>query len=680
MTKALKIYSRMILAVLPIFFLPVIYDSFGLGKSMFLLGSGLVGLILWMIDWLVNKKEVINVNKWLKWVIFGLILGVVSYFRVDLGGQARSISSLLGIGGTLGLIIWFFLWMQIRDKNEFKKQVNWLSISAVLVGVVSILTFIIPNSRLPWNWPEKNPIISIGQGWSLVGGLVAEAVLFLFLLVEWAKRVAKKLKEKVDFGSYFVEAMAVVFFGLLTFLSVYKLVKMGWMYLDIKSSWVIAVETLKTKALFGVGLGNFIEAFTKFRPVSFNMTNLWASTLLISGVGILHVWAELGLVGLISIILIILSVIKRRKENGFWRVMLLGVLVLLLPPTFFVTFLLFWVVASSFDEIREVKMILPLGDKGFNILPYLLSLVILAIVGFGVFKMTKATIGDYYYRQSLVAASKNDGSGAYNNQIKAIGMNPNLADYRAVYSQTNLALASNFLNVGTGETLSAENKEKASTLIQQAVREAQAAASLDKNLAVYWSNLGSVYQSLIGIIDGALDWSLQSYQQAAGMDPVNSNYNMSLGSLLYGAGNYPLAERYFEEAIIDKNNFANAWYNRAHSAKQQNKLQDAVSFMGQALNLVAVDSDDYTKAKGELDEWQKQLDEAIAQYQEQLKQQQAQQQQAKPIEAETLNTPEPLPTMGAEEKVNVPAEELEPKITVMPTVEPTVAPVVSPMP
>ncbi len=669
MTKVLKIYSRIVLAVLPVFFLPIIYDAFGLGKNMFLLGSGGIGLILWIIDWLVNKKETINVNKWLKWVIFGLILGVVSYFRTGLGGQARSISSLLGMGGMLGLVIWFFLWMQIRDRNEYKKQVNWLSISAVVVGVISILTFIIPNSRLPFNWPKENPIISIVQGWSLTGGMLAEAVLFLFLLIEWVKRIAKKLKDKSDLGGYFVEAMAVVFFGLLTFLSIYKLVKMGWVYLDLKSSWVIAVETLKTKAFFGVGLGNFVEAFTRFRPASFNMTSLWSSTLLISGVGILQIWAELGLVGLISVILVILSVIKNRKENGFWRVMLLGVLALLLPPTFFVTFLLFWVVASSFDETKEVKIVLPLGEKGFNILPYLLSLVILVIAGFGVYKVTRATIGDYYYRQSLVAASKNDGSGAYNNQIKAIGMNPNLADYRAVYSQTNLALAGNFLNAQAGETVSEENKEKASTLIQQAVREAQAAVGLDKNLGAYWANLGTIYQSLIGTIDGTLDWSVQSFQQAALVDPVNSTYSMNLGSLMYGAQNYPLAERYFEEAIIDKNNFANAWYNRAYAAKQQNKLQDAVTYMGQALNLVAVDSEDYTKAKKDLDDWQKQLDEAIAQYQEQLKQQQAQQ-QVEPLKSETLKTAEPLPTMGAEEKVDVPQEELEPKITVVPTVTP----------
>ena len=670
MKTALKIYSRIVLSVLPLFFLPIIYDAFGLGKNIFLLGSGLIGLILWLIDWLKNKREVILVNKWLKWAIFGLVLGIISYFRSGFGAQARSELSLFGIGGLLGLTIWFFLWMQTREKGEFKKQVNWLSISAVVVGIASIFVFIIPNSKLPFVWPEKNPLISIGQNWSLTGSFLAESILFIFLLIEWGKRIAKKLKDKSDFGSYFVEAMAVVFFGLLAFLGIYKLVKSGWGYLDIRSGWVIAVETLKGKALFGVGIGNFIEAFSRFRPASFNLTNLWASTLLISSMGILHIWAELGLVGLILVILVALSIIKKRKETGFWRVIMLGAMTLLLPPTFLITFLLYWTVASNFDESKEVKIFLPLGENGFNILPYLLTIAILVVSVWGTYKVGRGVVADYYYRQSLLAASKNDGANTYNNQIKAIGLNPNLADYRAVYSQTNLALANNFMTVGTGETISPENKEKASTLIQQAVRESQAAVNLDKNIGAYWANLGSIYQSLIGVIDGTLDWSVQSYQQAIAADPVNSNYNLTLGSLMYGAKNYSMAERYFEEAVVDKPDFANAWYNRAHSAKEQNKLQDAVTFMQQALNLVSADSDDYTKAKKELDDWQKQLDEAIAQYQEQLKQQQSQQQTQKPTETESLKTPQPLPTMGEEEKVNVPAEQLEPKITVEPTVTP----------
>jgi Tfp pilus assembly protein PilF len=267
---------------------------------------------------------------------------------------------------------------------------------------------------------------------------------------------------------------------------------------------------------------------------------------------------------------------------------------------------------------------------------------------------------------SLVATSKNDGSGAYNNQIKAISVNSNLADYRAIYAQTNLALAQGFLAVEEGTEVTEENKQKASTLVQQAVREAQAAVSLDPKVSAYWINLASIYRSLVGVVDGTLDWSIQSYQQAAIVDPVNPSINMELGSMMYGSEVYDSAERYFEEAVTNKQDYANAWYNWAYAAKKQDKLQLAVTRLTQAVALVPGDSEDYTKAKEELDSWQKELDAAVAKYNEQVKQQQAQQQQV-PTQVnentEPLTTPEPLPVVGEEELVNMPGDQLEPPMT-----------------
>ena len=673
MTKVLRIYTRIVLAVLPLFFLPVIYDSFGLGKSGFLLLSGGIGLILWVISLLVEKKAELKSSKWFWWMLVLLVWSVVSFLKMSAGAQARSIASPLGIGGFVGLMIWFFLWLQVRSDEEAKKQIVALSISGLVVGIVSLVVFMIPAVKLPFLLPKNNPLISITANWTLAGSMMAEVVLFLFLFVNWLGKLVTKLKEKMEFGDYFKEALATAFFGLIMLLDVYRLIKMGWVYLDLNSAWVVAVETLKNNPIFGVGLGNFVEAFSRFRPVSFNATKLWGNTFGVSSLGILNLWTELGSVGLVIVMAMMGMVWKKRKNKGFGQLVLLGLTAMILPSTFLIWVLLFWVLASNWGEVKTIKLVLPLGEKGMNLMPYLVSVVLLALAGFSGFKITKAVLGDYYWRQSLLATSKNDGSGAYNNQIKAIGMNPKLADYRAVYAQTNLALAQNFLNVEKKEDLTEENKQKASALIQQAVREAQAAVNLDQKMPAYWSNLGLVYKSLIGLVDSTLDWSVQSYQQAAILDPVDPNINMSLGSIAYGAGDYASAERYFEEVVRDKTDLANAWYNWAYAAKQQNKLQDAVTRLDQALKLVPADSSDYEKANKEFEGWKKELEEAVKKYNEQLKQQQAAQQQPaeekKPAE-QPLTTPQPLPSVGAEEKVNVPAKDLEPpKTTVTPAAE-----------
>lgn len=669
MTKVLKIYTRIVLLLVPFFFLPAVYDSFGLGKSGFVLISGLIGLILWAVSLFIDKKIEVKHSKWLWWILILLGWSIVSFLKMTPGGQARSLASATGIGGLLGLVVWFFLWLQIRSKEESQKQMVFLSISAVLVAITSLVAFLIPASKMPLSWPKNNPIVSITESWSITGSILSEIVFFLVVFGSWLKRLVEKIKNKSEFNDYFKEAIGVAFFGLMVLLDAYKLFKQGWIYLDGTSNWVIAAETLKNNPIFGVGLGNFIEAFSRFRPASFNMTPYWASTFGVASVGILNWWIELGVVGLGIILVMFFLGWKTRKPGDFLSWGLLGLVVLLLPPIYLNLFLLFWVMALNAGESREAKLILPVGEKATNIMPYIVALLVLVVVGFSGYKAARVVLGDYYWKESLLAAAKNDGSGVYNLQIKAIGANPNLADYRAIYSQTNLALAKSILNSAEAKDLSTEDKEKASTLIQQAVREGQSAVTLDKNISAYWINLGSIYKSLVGVVDNALNWSIQSYQQAAVLDPVSPSVNMELGSIAYGAGDYASAERYFEDAAKDKNNYANAWYNWAYAAKQQNKLQDAVNRLDQSLKLVSSDTEDYNKANEELTKWKKELEEAVKKYQEQLKQQEeaAKQQQqtsdGSQKSTEPLTTPKPLPSEGAEEQVNVSEKDLAPPQT-----------------
>jgi Tfp pilus assembly protein PilF len=656
MNKFIKIYTRLVLALMPLFFLPIIYDGFGLGKSSFLVLSGGLGLILWLIEAIGEKKTEVKFSKgWWLVVVLG-IWSLVSFMKMSQGAQARSITSPLGIGTLAGLIFWFFLWLQTRSREEYEKQLNWLTVSAVIVGIISLVVFVMPASKLPLNLPKDKPVVSISSSWSITGSLVSEAVLFVFLTVEWIRRLVKKIKNRAEFSDYFKEAIAMAFLGLMMVVTGYRLVKLGWLYLDGTTSWVIAVETLKNSPIFGVGLGNFVEAFSRFRPASFNMTNMWVNMFGVSLMGILHWWTELGLVGLGLILAMAVSGWKQKNKLGL---VLLGIIVLLTPPTFLTVFLMFWVMAMQLGETREVKMMLEVGEKKTNIMPQIVGLLVLVVVGLVGYKIIRPVMADYYWRESLTATVKNDATGAYNNQIKAIGMNPNLADYRAMYSQTNLALARSYFEVPQGEEMTEENKQKASTLIQQAVREAQAAVGLDQKMSGYWVNLGSVYRSLIGLIDNTFDWSIQSYQQAAVFDPVNPNIKMELGSLAYGAKDYASAERYFEDAVNAKPNLANAWYNWAYAAKQQNKIQEAVTRLDQSVKLVPADSADYEKANKELTEWKKELDEAVKKYQESLKQQQ----ETVKLEEPVLTTPEPLPTVDKEDQVVVPTGvELAPPI------------------
>jgi len=305
-------------------------------------------------------------------------------------------------------------------------------------------------------------------------------------------------------------------------------------------------------------------------------------------------------------------------------------------------------------------LVLIVGEGGINGAPWVLAAILTGVMVWSGINAGKMIAADYYYRQSMIAASKNDGGTTYNMQIKAIGLNPLSAEYRRVYAQTNLALAISILST---EQVADADKEKASVLIQQSVREGKAAVSLNQMEVINWTNLAQIYRQLVGVVDGSADWSFQAYQQAMVLDPTNPSLALDLGGLLYAAGRYEEAERMFEQSVVNKNDFANAWYNWAYSAKQMNKLGDAVSRMTQAVALVPVTSGDFEKANKELETWKKEYDEAVKKFQE----------QQQPKEAETLKTSEPLPTVSKEEQVNVPAEDLKPPTPVV-TVEPSVSP------
>ena len=52
-----------------------------------------------------------------------------------------------------------------------------------------------------------------------------------------------------------------------------------FVYLPPKYGWQIAVEGFKTikTAIFGVGPGNFLSAFLRFKPTALNNTNIWTA-------------------------------------------------------------------------------------------------------------------------------------------------------------------------------------------------------------------------------------------------------------------------------------------------------------------------------------------------------------------------------------------------------------------
>lgn len=656
MTKILRTYLKVWLFILPIFFLPIVVDSFGFGKNWLMFLVMFLGLIIWAVSMAVKKDNKIILGKGWGWLLMLTVWAGFFWYFGQVGVRMRTFMGIPGLGMLLSITIWAFLWMQVSDERD-KSEEKWLTVAGLMVAVSSLVVFLLPSTKMPISWPKGNPIINLTSDWSLTGSVLGEMWMLTVLGIIWTKKMLEKIKKREGYvGEMTVTAILV----LVLFLDIFKTVRAGWGYLDINSSWTIASESLKYRPLQGIGIGNFLEAFNKWRPIAFNATKNWTGSFGWSTNGGLQLWTELGLVGLAIGLLGLIGLVKAQgsKEGKIW--VLVGGLVLLLTPINFVSLVLVvWLVTKDI-KTKEIKPMLRVGKSEMNGAPVLLAVLLIAGSAFGLFWWTKILLGEIYLKNSLVSAAANDGGGTYNWQIKAITANPNNAEYRRIYSQTNLVLAIGMLSNGE---ITEEQKQKVAMLMQQSAREGKAAIALDSANSKYWSNLASIYRQLIGSVDGAADWSYQAYVQSLSLDPVDPSLRLDVGGLLFAAGKYEEADRLFEQVVSLKSDLPNGWYNWAYSAKKLNKLPEAVARLSQAVNLVPVTSGDYDMASKELEVWRKEYDALLKKQADATKEAAARQ-------AETLKAPLTLPT-GTNSPVTVPKDGLEPPTPAPVTPSPT---------
>ena len=150
--------------------------------------------------------------------------------------------------------------------------------------------------------------------------------------------------------------------------------------------------------------------------------------------------------------------------------------------------------------------------------------------------------------------------------------------------------------------LTDQDKQNIAQLIQQSIREAKIAVTLEPANTANWENLTLVYRSLINAAQGADQWTIAALSQAIMSDPVNPGLRIDLGGVYYALGKYDQAIRLFQQAAELKPDYANAYYNLSHAYLMKKEIASAYDAMRQTLSFTPQDSADYAKAKSELEE------------------------------------------------------------------------------
>lgn len=613
--QKIETYTTLVLVFLfPVFTLPI-SPNVTTPAKLVLLAVGLSFLlIIKAIRAMVEGKLILKTGTFDFAVILILLAHILSaYFRTSnkmeailLPGTATAIVA----GGLLYLFI-----NQMKDKGKLVEYT--LFASAILFSFLMIVPATGILTGLTGNFAYLG-----AKTFTPTGGYLPAAI-FLITIIPIALGTILT-QEKIMNKVLLILGGVVVIFGL--GLSIYNISPgqpMSPKLPSYNTSWNVAIDALKESPLLGVGAGNYLTAFNRYRPTSYNNTELWAAKFSTANSYYMTMVTETGIIGLVGLLLAAYILFKLVRTNiakknldktsamNMLSLLLLVLMLVAFPATVSLTVLLFVLMAlNSHTKATSLNLTAKSSDEGVGSRwpAVLFSIPVMVIAGFFLYRTTTIIAAEYTFRKAVESVVKNEAIGAYDTMQKAIERNPYVDRYHVSYAQINLALANAIASQANekGE-LTDEQRQQITSLIQQAIREGRAAVALNPYRSGNWVALGRIYQSIIPLAKGADVYAAQSYAQAVALDPMNPNTRIALGGLYYGAGNYETAVRIFELAATAKRDHANARYNLAYALKNLGKTEQAVQEMTVVLGLLKPGDTDYDLAAKALEEFQNAL-------------------------------------------------------------------------
>lgn len=378
--------------------------------------------------------------------------------------------------------------------------------------------------------------------------------------------------------------------------------------------WDISASTIGKRPLFGTGPGTFQFAYSQLRPRVTNDNKNWAVRFDKSSSDFTENITTTGIVGTIAFLLLIVATLRFawtllfKNKNGLIYLPLASAIIVFAVSTFLTTSsfsiaLVFFVLAAAISTIAktqderhvsemtiEVATLknslnwIPGGDKlgvlkstsgsknssKSQLLPLIFLIIIAVASVFAGWFQVNAWQGEYFYRQALLSAAQNNGNKTIEFLQKAIAKNPRPDSYHRTLAQTALNAA---VTLNAQKDLKDDQKNLLGQLAQVAVDQAKVSSGyqilplklpgISSANPSNWETLASVYQALIGSIQGSDVHATNTLAQAVALDPQNPLLHDKLGQLYQKLNNLDLAQRKFEDSIITKGDFGPGHYHLA---------------------------------------------------------------------------------------------------------------------
>lgn len=520
-----------------------------------------------------------------------------------------------------------------KGKNELFAS---LFVSGVILSVFVLFTKLGIFTKIP-QLPAFMKDPTFNPSGATLQSIVYLASILPFGIVQIIKD--KDLVKKVFFG---VTSAIIIFSIIIVGVDILPGKPQAPLFPTWQTSWSITVDSLKESPIFGIGPGNYLSAFSIYRPISYNLSNLWQLRFTSANNYYFSLITEAGLIGLAAIVILLLSIYRKSTsliKNKEWEIISLLILVVALafvPITPFLVFLLMALLAVFSGSEEKISVIASNRVPSIIVAsPIFLGIIALAIFG------SRAVRAETTYQKSLEALTLNKAQDTYNYMIEAERLNPYVDRYHASLAQVEMALATSISNK---KDITDQDRTTITQLIQQAIAEGKATVTLNAGRSANWEILAQIYRSIMSFAEGADQYAISTYSQAVALDPIDPNLRISLGGIYYALGQYDKAVNAFQLAVAAKDDHANAHYNLAAAYAANKEYDNAIAEMNTVISLVNKDSEDYKIAQSALDQIKKQKPATVE-------------------STENLTTPEAMQETNIEPPITLPEEATPPATT-----------------
>ncbi|OGK21972.1 hypothetical protein A3C23_00365 [Candidatus Roizmanbacteria bacterium RIFCSPHIGHO2_02_FULL_37_13b] len=620
----------LLIYLFPIFFLPITQEYINTNKLYLLIFCVLTLLSLSLINLLIKGKTsfVIALSD-LPVLLFTVATGLSVLISSPNKIEALTIPT--GLGFILGLTALYFF---IKSKALEKLVFEALIFSGLSVATISIILYSFPvfALQLPVNWQFLN-----NQDFSILGSNIHLCLFLGFVLMTLLFEFKIRVKKTSELFSswlllHYLFLIIIVLALIIGFSRLKSNSTLDSRITQSNVSFTTTVSPLSTsidaaysitanprELMFGVGVDNYNSAFNRVKTPSYNKTSSFdlifnqASNLL------LQAMTETGLFGFITLIILVGSLIYKAVKSYFesrdgYGLYLCLICCYLLVMMFFPPSMIFLILLYLIQGVVNIKsekkdnISLKINiTRQKNLYLYFLIIIIDAVVLCGLFYFSsRGYLAEIYYKKSIDGLALNNSRIVYDNQKKAISLNPYIERFRISFSQFNLLLANNIVSSSTKKELSLSERQTITQAVQQAISEGKTAVSLNGEKASNWENLGFIYRNIIPIVNGADVWAISSYQRAIALDPVNPLLRLNLGGIFYSIKDYQNAIKEFQKASNLKSDWPNAYYNLAWTYWETGNNDRAIYYLRHTLTFLKPQSANYKKVTEELESFEKQ--------------------------------------------------------------------------